>query len=201
MKNLILKSKYVALILLLAFNFSCSSEDGTDGVQGPAGINGIDGAVGPAGTNGTDGEDGEDGNANVQVITIDISTASGSFEDVVVAELTQSVVDNDVVLGYVRRSSNSSWFPLPAIGDALPFSIAVFLSSGFYSLDFVNRVDGSAYTIAEGDLDVLKVVIIKSTSTTTGKGTNQQKTLEGLYESGVNINDYYAVCDYFEIAY
>lgn len=201
MKNLILKTNFVVLMLFVAFNFSCSPEDGADGAQGPAGTNGIDGAVGPAGTNGVDGEDGEDGNANVQVLTKDISAATGTFSDVAVAELTQSVIDNDVVLGYVKRSGNSSWYPLPAIGDILPFSIAVYLSSGFYSLDFVDRVDGSAYTIADGYLDVLKIVIIKSTSTTTGKGGNQQKTLESLNEAGVDLNDYYAVCDYFGIAY
>jgi hypothetical protein len=58
MKNVMNKTKYVLMTLLLILAFSCSKdgEDGMDGTIGPQG------EQGPAGQ---DGIDGEDGNANI----------------------------------------------------------------------------------------------------------------------------------------
>jgi len=199
MKNTILKAQLFLMAICTVIIVSCSAEDGEDGAVGQQGIAGTDGINGVDGTNGADGEDG---NANVSVITKDISSASGTYVDVEFSELTQDVIVNDVVLGYVKRSDSFSWHPLPSISDNLPFSIAVYLSQDYYSLDFVDRTDGSAYTISENYLDVLKVVIIEATSSTTGKSKNSKNViLDKLTQEGVDINNYYSVCDYYGIPY
>jgi hypothetical protein len=177
----------VLLALLVAFSVSCSPEDGNDGAQGPAG---------PAGTNGTDG------NANVQTFTFDATTFSGSFDDVAIPELTQNVLDNDAVLSYLTNNG-SNWVPIPCPFDTylFDFSVHVGLGVGFLTLDY-GDASGSNFSISAGDLQTLKVVIIESTSTTTGKTfSGKQQIYNELNQAGVNINDYYAVCDFYGIAH
>ncbi|SDZ88474.1 hypothetical protein [Bizionia paragorgiae] len=186
MKHLVLKTKYVVLALFVAFSFSCTPEDGEDGPIGPQGEQGI------AGT------DGIDGNANVQVLTIDMSTEAGSYDDVVVPELTQDIIENDVVLGYIKRGTK--WFPVPAVADIIPFSVSVTISVGFYSLDYIDKATGGSYNIAAGDIDLLKIVIIEAYNSSRNS-TNNLSAYEGLLNSGVDITNFEAVCDYFQIAY
>ncbi|MEM6893215.1 MAG: hypothetical protein AAF554_05950 [Bacteroidota bacterium] len=185
MKTTLLKLKYFLIASIVILTISCSAEDGEDGIngmdgapgiQGEQGLAGQDGADGQDGTDGQDGQDGvdgedgqdgTDGNANVNAYTFDISGVEGSLYGQNIPELTQSVLDNDVVLGYVKRNNN--WFQLPAIGHFLPFSIATDMTPGFYFLNFVNLADGGNFTITAGALDLLKVVVIESNSNTTSK--------------------------------
>ncbi|AUC83604.1 hypothetical protein [Lacinutrix sp. Bg11-31] len=184
-KSTISKTKYVVLALIVAFSFSCSTEDGTAGPQGEQGITGANGA------------DGTDGNANVEVLTFDMSAASGSFDDVTVPELTQDVIDNDVVLGYIKRGAN--WHPLPAVQDIIPFSVSVTIGVGFYALDYVDGGDGSSHSISAGDIDTLKIVIIESTSTSKTSNGKQQ-IYNTLNQAGIDINDFNAVTNYYNIS-
>lgn len=188
MKHLVLKTKYVVLALFVLFSFSCSPEDGEDGAIGPQGEQGISGA---------DGADGINGNANVQVLTIDMSTQSGTFDDIPVPELTQDVIDNDVVLGYIKRGTR--WFPIPAVADIIPFSVSVAISNGNYSLDYVDKVTGGSYSISAGDIDLLKIVIIEASNNS--KNGDNLNAYEALLNAGVDITDFEAVCDYYNITY
>lgn len=188
MKTTLLKLKYFLIASIVILTMSCSAEDGEDGIngmdgapgiQGEQGLAGQDGADGQDGTDGQDGQDGvdgedgqdgqdgADGNANVNVYTFDISNVSGTTYGQNIPELTLSVIEDDVVLGYVKRNNN--WFQLPAIGHFLPFSISADMTPGFYILDFVDLADGSNFTITAGDLDLLKVAVIESSSNTTSK--------------------------------
>ncbi|WP_452221880.1 collagen-like triple helix repeat-containing protein [Lacinutrix salivirga] len=188
MKNLVKNTKYILLACIVAFSFACSAEDGEDG------------AVGPAGPAGTDGTNGTDGNANVQVLTIDATSFAGSSDDVTVPELTQDVIDNDVVLGYLT-DDGTNWVPVPCPFDTyqFDFSVHVTLTDGFYSLDYGDG-SGNALSISAGDLQTLKVVIIEAT--TAAKSSNKkQHVYSELEQAGVNSNDYYAVCNYYGIAY
>ncbi|OIQ21273.1 hypothetical protein [Lacinutrix sp. MedPE-SW] len=186
-KSTILKAKYFLLALLVAFTFSCSTEDGKDGEQGPQGEQGIAGI---------------DGNANVQTITFDASSFSGSFSSVSIPQLTQDVLQNDVVISYLTDSDNY-WVPIPCPYESIGFDFAVhvILYEGGLDLDYLDA-SNSTYSISAGDLQSLKVVIIESTSTTTGKNTNgKQQIYNELAQAGIDIKDYYAVCDYYGIAY
>jgi len=187
MKTTILKTKYILLALLVAFSFSCSPEDGDPGPQGEQGI---------AGTNGTNGTDG---NANVQNITFDASAFSGSFNTTSIAELTQDVLDNDAILVYLNEGN---WFPVPCPADSFRFdhAVDVNLSVGTVTFDYSNG-SGSAVSISAGDLISGRVIIIESTSTTSSRVYTTQKVFTELNSAGIDVNDYYAVCDYYGIVY
>ncbi|QLG46225.1 collagen-like triple helix repeat-containing protein [Costertonia aggregata] len=167
MKTTHSKLKYYLIASMAILALSCSVEEGEDGVDGMDGAPGIQGEQGPPGQ---DGEDGADGNANVNSYTFDISSVSGVTYGQNIPELTQSVIDDDVVLGYVKRNIN--WHQLPAIGHFLPFSISADMTPGFYIIDFVDLTDGSDFAITAGELDLLKVVVIESNSNTTSKNTH-----------------------------
>jgi len=184
MKQLVLKTKYAVLALLVAFTFSCDGEDGAPGTPG---------AEGPAGINGTNG------NANVQAITFDATAFAGTFDEADIPQLTQDVLDNDAILTYLN---SGTWFPVPCPADTFGFdhAVDVNLSVGTVTFDYSNG-SGAAVSITAGDLVSGRVVIIESTSTTAGKTSSKQQVYNELNQAGVNINDYYAVCDYYGIAY
>jgi len=106
-KSTILKTKYLALALLVAFSFSCSPEDGE---QGPAGEQGI------AGTN------GQDGNANVTSVLFENQTINtGGNNLFAIPELDQDIFDNGVVYAYATVTGNGYWevLPLSDAGDII----------------------------------------------------------------------------------
>lgn len=189
-KKTISKSKYVLLVLLVAFSFSCSTEDGEDG------------PIGPAGTNGTNGTNGEDGNANVQTFISDFSAKSGSSVSQAIPELTSDVLANDVVLTYL--SSPGAYYQIPNIANPSGTTIFVrnFSQIGNMNFMFSLASNNTSYSLPAGTFNELKVIIIKSSSTTTGRSARgKQQIYHELNQGGVNTNDYYAVCDFYGIAY
>jgi len=183
-KTTISKTKYVLLAMLIAFSFSCSPEDGKDGADGAPG------------TTGTTGQNGEDGNANVQAFIFNTPTWSSNTIQLTLSELTQDVLDNDVILGY-WEDDFSDW-----AGTNEYYW-------GGYFRDYTNL---TGFTIRAHNNDntsdasppvvnKVKIIIIESSSTTTGKTASKQQVYKELNQAGVNINDYYAVCDYYGIAY
>ncbi|WP_157472987.1 hypothetical protein [Eudoraea adriatica] len=196
----------IALMSFALVIVSCSDGDtgpagpaGPAGAAGPTGPAGADGADGAAGADGVDGVDGVDGNANVQNITFDASTFEGTFDQVTITQLTQDVLDNDGILVYLNDGIR--WFPVPCPADSFgfPFGVDVNLAVQLIIFDYVDG-SGNNASIAAGDLDSGRVIIIESTTTTSGK-TSQQQVYDRLREAGVNVNDYYAVCDFYDIAY
>ena len=182
------KSKYVLLALLVAFSVSCSPEDGETGPQGPAG------------TDGTDGIDGVDGNANVQTFIFDTSSNSGSLITLPIPEITQDVLDNDVILSYYTSDMGVN-YQMPGGGSNGAFVTRTYANPESFSIRFTNW-DGSSYSVAAGSIEKVKIIIIESTSTTTGRTiSSKQQIYNELNQAGVNINDYHAVCDYYGIPY
>jgi len=181
---------YAVFVLFLGVAItSCKGDDGADGADG------IDGS---AGADGLDGNDGNDGNANVQTLTYDISTESGIEFSVSVPEITQSVIDNDVVLSYVLSAANWS-YPIPGPGIAGAHLIRNYFNSTFYSLGFKNW-DGTNLDMTAGQYTTLKLIIIESTgSKSAGNNTAQVEIYTELKNAGVDINDYQDVCDYYGI--
>jgi len=191
-------SKYVIMSLLTTCIFSCHGEDGMDG------RNGIDGVNGNDGTNGVNGQDGEDGNANVNTYVFDLSMESGNSIPVSMTALTQDVVDNDLIIGYLRNSQNSTYYAIPASvwpnGTGGFYDISVDIVAGTYWIHFYQVGTQTFNPISDVELGDLKVVIAESTNTTTGKSEKQDIRSE-LKTAGVDINDYYAVMDYFGLDY
>jgi hypothetical protein len=86
-------------------------------------------------------------------------------------ELTQDVIDNDLVVGYVKFLNDPNMYAIPrgtipASGHPEPFSISVSLRPGHYDLLFRDP-DGNDFSIFSDQLELLKVVIVESTNTTT----------------------------------
>lgn len=106
MKNLVLKTKYLVLTLIVAFNFSCSPEDGATGPEGPAGL------------------DGMDGNANVTSVLFENQTINNGDNLFNIPELTQDIFDNGIVYAYVTVTGNDYWEVLPlSIGQDIILEI------------------------------------------------------------------------------
>ncbi|RSK42123.1 hypothetical protein [Mangrovimonas spongiae] len=179
MKPFMLNLKQIALALLVIFSVSCSPEDGE---QGPP---------------------GEDGNANVQTITFDASSFDGTASYVEIPELTEDVLANDAVLTYLlmHTSSEDIWFQVPCPVDLWGFDYAVDvnMSVGYIWFDYADG-NGDSTSITAGDLQSGKVIIIESSSTTSARTSNtKQQVYAELKQAGVDINDYYAVCEYYSI--
>jgi hypothetical protein len=93
MSNLVLKTKYVLLALLVAFSFSsCSPDDGEQGPQGP---------------------EGPESNANVTSVLLENQTINTGNTVFVIPELTQDIFDNGIVYAYVTVTGNDYWEVLP----------------------------------------------------------------------------------------
>ncbi|WP_438422468.1 hypothetical protein [Aquimarina macrocephali] len=186
MKTKKLKLKYFLLILITLLALGCS--DGEDGAVGPAGPQGGQGIAGDNGTN------GQDGNANVRSFTYDLSTVSGSFYDQSIPELTQEVIDNDAILGYLKLNGSPRLYPIPNTNlTPLGIDIRTFIELEKYSMDFYNRNLNTVFSVTAGQLDELRIVIIASTN----RSGKQDDILSKLKEEGVDINDYYAVMKHF----
>lgn len=182
----------VSLFLTTALN-SCKGDDGVDG---------IDGVQGPA---------GQDGNANVQTYVYNSpswGTASGMNIDMI-GILTDDVIQNDAVLVYINHGTviGDKTAIIPgSVWDGYYRDYAVFLNTE--TLNIVSlETDGSFTPNANlWNVNWVKVIIIASTNTTTTTGNGRvvntkQVVINELANAGIDINDYYAVCDYYGLAY
>ncbi len=131
MRNVILRTKYVLLALIIALTFSCSPEDGEIGPQGLA---------------------GEDGNANItSIIMEDVSLHVGGSNNFNIPELTRDIVNNGVVFGYVGQAS--AWEPLPLIQNDSEIIAINLLTDGqirIYSKIDISKID-LRFVIIEGN--------------------------------------------------
>lgn len=187
-----------AIMVLSLFATSCA-KDGEDGAMGPAGINGVDG------TDGTNGVDGTNGNANVNTYVFDLSSESGNSIPVDLPELTQEVINNDLIIGYLQNGAGSStYYPVPASvwpnGTGGFYDIAVDIAIGKYWIHFYEVGTQTFMNVTSVELGKLKIVIAESTNTTTSK-SGKESIRQSLKSAGVDINDYYAVMDYFGLDY
>lgn len=205
MKNAIKLSKYVFISLLTVFVFACDGEDGEDGLDG---LNGPAGQVGPTGAtgeSGANGQDGVDGNANVITsnwLTADFGTYTALGVATVVIEdsrISQEVLDSYAVLGYYSLNDDyTSVFALPFTDPLLrSFSMENFVNIGEYvAINF--RSPGS--TSQPINTGFIRYILIESS--TTGKNSHGgSNTIDGLKAAGIDVNNYFAVMDYFGLQY
>ena len=211
-----MKSSIKLSLLILAVIFTSCSKDGTDGAIGPKGENGSDGV---------NGIDGVDGNANVTTYFFN-EPEWGSGEPLMRLDmsgvLTTEVVSNDVILVYLRRSFTNServfqipgWvhgrFPDFPTEMITPFFTDTEGGAGAFQIPeqvyiIARTIDDQTLTSGKGiPLSWIRVVIIKSANTITGKYNHNTSTKESVMNelkiAGVNVNDYHAVCKHYGIA-
>ena len=172
------------ILLGLAIN-SCTGPDGADGIDGADGVNGADGV---------------DGNANVQTYVFTNPEYSGSSMPLYLSAITQEVLDNDVILSYIKLSSNQIYYAVPGATGENIFRVFEFVGEVIIKVvDFDGNSDPTP-----PNLDKVILIIIKSSNTTTINGNGksvspQQAVYNELEKAGIDINNYFAVCDYYNI--
>lgn len=166
--------KFIMIALFTLAITACSPEDGKDGTDGVDGQQGIP---------------GEEGNANVKTYVFEnIALSAGNSNIFSLAELTQDIMDNGVVLGYLSNT-NIAWFPLPYLD--LGESVAIYyITLGSLAL---------SSTIDTQELN-FKFVLIEGSSGKNGKNsgeTSKNAIYDELKTAGVDINNYDAVMEYY----
>ncbi len=220
MKNVIFKTKYVLLALVMVFIFSCAEDGavGPQGATGAAGVDGQDGTDGADGQDGTDGADGQDGNANVMSFdwfippSYTLTTGFGDIRlldyDHAATEITQEIIDTGVVLVYGKLNgyNQSIWpnnqvslMPIVLMYDMDPVEIdtwTAILSVGNIRIRFINS--NNRYNTVN-ITHQFRYVIIPSSGSTSGRIADFTRvTLENdLAELGVDINSYDQVAAYY----
>lgn len=201
--------RYGLLIFAIVFT-SCSKDgedgsDGTTGLQGDQGIAGQNGADGADGADGTDGEDGADGNANVETtIFLNPTWSSSGLMTLNSSNITQDAFDYYLILGYLKEGD--VWYSANG-NQAVGGYYKGYYDVGRYFIrayDFNDVVDQTRPTIVRA-----KVVIIKPSNVilTSGNGKSvstklnfKENLIADLTNAGVDLNDYQAVCKYFNIS-
>ena len=196
------KIKNILTIGIMAFALvfaSCEGDAGAAGATGPAGpagptgaagTTGADGSAGADGADGSQGIPGEDGNANVQTITFDISaiTNTNTF-DLTVPQLTQQVLDEDLVLVYLRDAGSdpAEWVLASGTGDITDHVLKTTYTVGVITIDILDFA-GDPGGLFSGDYDVAKVIIIKASVLLVGKNS-------------LDYSDYYKVMEHYQLDY
>jgi len=122
--------------------------------------------------------------------------------------MDSTVIADDVVLGYVQFT-NSTTLVYPIPGN-MPYNqiYRVFMrENGQYEIR-AYTLDGNVVSEADQkEISWVKIVIISSSNVTSYNGNSASKSgiskkqllLDQITEAGVDLNDYYDVCNYFGI--
>jgi len=200
MKKTIFNVKLFFTMVTALLIFSCDGEDGMDGAVGSQGPAGIDGTNGADGADGTNGIDGEDGNANVFAspwVNADFpdaysfSQASFTTTD---SQLTQEVINTYSILGYFSfEDSYTNVYAVPFTEPFLrSFDMQMSTSVGEITITELGNLD-TVGTIAPID-GFFRYILIAPSNTEKSNGKNP---IQSLKDAGIDINNYYAVIDYF----
>ena len=179
---------FMLLLVIATVSISCKGPQGPEGPQGPAGPQG---PQGPA------------GNANViSSAWITPSWVSGSYYgsqgykyDWSVSDLTQSVYDSGVILVYWKNWQDEVYqLPINA-GGAHDTYFNFYAHVGSITL-WAYNLDGTAMSSAPPSSNKFRYVLIpQGTSSRPAGDINALR--QDLARQGVDIDNYYQVCDYF----
>ena len=209
MKNLI-RITAVVLLAMSTITFMSCSKDGEIGPPGSAGSAGPVGPAGPAGPAGSEGAQGEEGpigpkgvtgNANVKLYEYGSVTFT-SAENFLLTDMPKTQIDSSLVLMYYNPQNEveSAWFAVPGAG-----SLASYLTRNFWYQ--TKSAPSSEYTVAlrifnsDGSSNttwrtfVKTRIFIASASQILPGGKGAKTKLSDI----IDITDYNAVCDYFDI--
>ena len=166
------------MIAFLAIMTACSPEDGKDGQDGEQGIQG------------EAGQNGQDGNANVITVLFENKAYIAGITDFIIPEITQDILDNGVVLGYLS-AINNRWLSLPYNYGGLEMNI---FSIQLNKLLLASNDDGGSN---------FRFVIIEGSAGNRPNKKGGKSAKEAIYEeleqAGVDINDYDAVANHYNI--
>lgn len=165
------------MIAFMAIMTACSPEDGKDGKDGEQGIQG------PA---------GQDGNANVTSYLFENVPINVGQNPFLIPEITKDIIDYGVVLGYLASNSGSRWFALPFVNELGDEIRILYIYEG--GLMLISNVAARA--------DFRFVVIEGSAGNRPNKEegkSSKEAIYEELEQAGIDINDYNAVANYYNL--
>lgn len=164
------------IIAFLAIMAACSPEDGKDGQDGAQGIQG------------EPGQDGEDGNANITSYLFEYINLEPGRRTFPIPAITNDILQNGAVLGYSRNLYYNEWFPLP--------------------INYQNGTYIKILLIKEGNVEIestsvfqqlhFRFVVIEGSAG--NRSSKQSETIfKELKKAGIDINDYNAVANYYNL--
>lgn len=176
-------------ILATAFVTSC---EGPDGPEGPQGLKGDKGDTGATGQQGPAGPQGVTGNANVVLYEYGSITFTSSV-DYLMTDITQGRVDSSIILSYYNPSTEdaTAWYPVPGSTTTLVirnFWWQTALDPSTYTMTVrTHNWNGTLNTTSKTWTKFRIFVVLASAIEVGGK------------KSEVDLNDYYAVCEFLGI--
>jgi len=199
--------KFLTIVILSIFLSttvtSCKGEDGRDGVDG------VDGEQGPP---------GEDGNANVLTIRFqspqwaDYPSPYLDFLYLDVPQITYDDANHSAILHYISFQNDHYTllpvddFYLNGVGPG--FSIHDEPTYQSTQIRFTKNTPFDPIPDPTPSVDFLKIIIIRPSdimdvvgnSSESGRSIDpKQRILNELENAGVDVRDYYAVCEYYGI--
>ncbi|WP_421811061.1 collagen-like triple helix repeat-containing protein [Flagellimonas sp.] len=148
---------------------------------------GEDGAVGPQGEQGIQGEPGEDGNANVRSYLFEDQSFIAGEVPFDLPAITQDILDNGVVLSYLRPQGANFWYGIPYYYQSSSLTVyGIFPGTVRLSSTF----DVTSYDF--------RFVVIEGADGSASKATNVEQELK---QAGVDVSDFYQVADYYGLDY
>ncbi|MDF2192238.1 hypothetical protein [Paraflavitalea sp. CAU 1676] len=177
-----MKNANVLLLVLFSISLVAGCKKGDTGPEGPAG---------PAGTK---------GNADVALYNFGQQTFTGSL-NLLLSNLSQGKVDSSLILVYYNPSTEAAtaWYPIPGSGPASTYETRFFVYQSStspvsaYTLGIrTTKADGTVYPT---QVTWRKVRVIIAPASVVAAG-GRQIPGAGL---PIDVNDYAAVCRYFNI--
>ena len=156
---------------------------------------------------GEDGEAGADGNANVTTITLDssdITWTTGSYIAGIAANkfvltdssVNQDIIDHGSVLGYLSLN-NDEWLPMPLQWESLGGDFVTITFTYYLNTITLYAYYGNTGFTPTG-IDKYKFLLITD-NTVTGRTSVSGNIKQELLHNGIDINNYYEVCNYYGI--
>jgi len=166
------------------------------------------------GDDGEPGENGEDGNANVQTIRFQSpqwSNPSGSYDQIYldVPQITYDDINFSVILHYISFR-NQTYALLPVDnhfinGIGAGFSISANPDNHSTTIR-ISKTASGALPDPTPSVDFLKIIVIKPSDIINTSGNSsarpinpKQRIQSELQNAGVDIKNYYAVCEYYGV--
>jgi len=154
---------------------------GSTGATGATGSSGATGATGSTGATGATGPTGSDSSSVNSYLLLNQSVGSVGYKTLTVPAITQAIVNQGIVLVYVRNTGSTAWYSLPYSLSGNTLTVA----------DYgVGYVDVQA-NFTSGGLD-FRVVVVSGASVTVlavkypGINFNNYKQVAAAFHLGVN---------------
>lgn len=129
------------------------------------------------------------------------------FVDYLIPDMPRSRMDSSILLAYynVIGSREDLWYPVPGIGQTYLYIVGSFwyVSStpNAYELRlFTANFDGTIHSGSK-TFTKFRIFVVNASEVLPQGKSGKGDLLDKLKEDGVDVNDYFAVMDYFGLEY